>query len=439
MRCDGRTSIPVGNDNGASELKNALQILFIILLTLGLGSHCRADSSAPRIGVYYFGMFSPRAFESGQSEARAKIARLYGAADKERFWWAGVRDLEQGNAAPELLKEFPAAAAYFKDNWTGFEPVIGWYDQSDPRTLERHINQATSNGISYFNFYWYWDFLLQAEGLNDGLDSFLKARNSNQIDFMLSVCEHGWHFTLPQRDFGNVAHLLVSKYISRSNYLKTQDGRLLLEICDPLGIRSDADPKAPRAYPEQDVPALRTFIKEVRNEAKRVLNRDLLVLTTVPNEDIMREADIDGGTCVTSAIEDPAPVQQRGPLAKWLTNAAKSGAYLPCVTEHFDERPRAGILKSPAQIMFDGVPMTPAGFRAELQDAKDWMDKRPDDKLSRFLVLYAWNEWHEGGILEPSVHQGAALISQIPKVFPMSLPPRKCRLTGRCPDAAGKQ
>ena len=213
----------------------------------------------------------------------------------------------------------------------------------------------------------------------------------------------------------------------------------MLEICDPLGIRSDADPKAPRAYPEQDVPALRTFIKEVRNEAKRVLNRDLLVLTTVPNEDIMREADIDGGTCVTSAIEDPAPVQQRGPLAKWLTNAAKSGAYLPCVTEHFDERPRAGILKSPAQIMFDGVPMTPAGFRAELQDAKDWMDKRPDDKLSRFLVLYAWNEWHEGGILEPSVRQGAALISQIPKVFPMSLPPRKCRLTGRCPDAAGKQ
>ena len=143
-------------------MKNALQILFIMLLTLGVGSHCHAKLLAPRIGVYYFGMFSPRAFESGQSEARAKIARLYGAADKERFWWAGVRDLEQGNAAPELLKEFPAAAAYFKDNWTGFEPVIGWYDQSDPRTLERHINQATSNGISYFNFYWYWDFLLQA-------------------------------------------------------------------------------------------------------------------------------------------------------------------------------------------------------------------------------------------------------------------------------------
>jgi hypothetical protein len=117
--------------------------------------------------------------------------------------------------------------------------------------------------------------------------------------------------------------------------------------------------------------------------------------------------------------------------------AAGRGAYLPCITEHFDERPRAGILKPPAQILFDGGEPSPSAFKAELSEAKGWMDERPADELSRFVTLYAWNEWHEGGILEPNFRDGAALIAQIPDVFKTPFMPLPCRRTGICPDASG--
>lgn len=402
----------------------------------GIVGYVFPNAQPQRVGVYYFGMFSPRAFESGQSWVRDNIRRFYGAEDSDQFWWAGVRDLFAGNASAELIRAFPDAAEYFNADWSHLKPAIGWYDQSDPRTLERHINQAISNGVSYFNFYWYWDFLLDGEGLNDGLDSFLRARNGDKLDFMISICEHGWHFSMSKADFAKVARLIVAKYLSRENYLKTKDGRLILEICDANGIRTEADPRKPQAFPAPDVAALREFVGDLRKDSKRVLDRDLLIVGTGSPETIA-SAGLDGGTCVTSLGDHPEIGQIPPSLMHWLDMAAGRGAYLPCITEHFDERPRAGILKPPAQILFDGGEPSPSAFKAELSEAKGWMDERPADELSRFVTLYAWNEWHEGGILEPNFRDGAALIAQIPDVFKTPFMPLPCRRTGICPDASG--
>ena len=46
---------------------------------------------------------------------------------------------------------------------------------------------------------------------------------------------------------------------------------------------------------------------------------------------------------------------------------------------------------------------TPGQFAAALESAIDWMDRHPEQATSeRILLLYAWNEFGEGGYLAPT-------------------------------------
>jgi hypothetical protein len=68
---------------------------------------------------------------------------------------------------------------------------------------------------------------------------------------------------------------------------------------------------------------------------------------------------------------------------------------------------------------------------------RSFMDTNRGSDVNRFLTLYAWNEWHEGGILEPNVQDGAAYINQITAAFTVPYINRSCRTSGMCSDAAG--
>ena len=35
----------------------------------------------------------------------------------------------------------------------------------------------------------------------------------------------------------------------------------------------------------------------------------------------------------------------------------------------------------------------------------------------RYLTIYAWNEWNEGGIIEPNVSDGSAYLAAVAEVF----------------------
>ena len=43
---------------------------------------------------------------------------------------------------------------FWQADWSHLEPAIGYYDKSQVSTVERHIQQARENGLSYFSFYW---------------------------------------------------------------------------------------------------------------------------------------------------------------------------------------------------------------------------------------------------------------------------------------------
>ncbi|WP_442756478.1 glycoside hydrolase family 99-like domain-containing protein [Methylocystis sp. JAN1] len=378
-----------------------------------------------RIGAYYFGMFSPEAWGRGKGRIAERIAKFYGKGGDDPYWWAGVRDFYEGRLPEALESEYPAAADFFHKDWSRLKPEIGWYNQRDPRTLERHIEQATSNGVSFFNFYWYWDADLGDEALNDGLNSFLEARNGSDMDFMLSICEHGWRLSIPAEQYDRVAGLLVRKYLSKPNYLHDGVGRPILQLCDANGIRSgDSDHGS-----KIDIAAAEKFVASIRSEAKTALDEEVDILVRMDSKDageLRKSAIFDGGSCV-------APVLDRRDLAAnyamhpgWFAKVAQGWPFMPCFNERMDERPRVGIMKPPEEIFFFEQAADPGTFAVGLRAVKTWMDQRKSEDLSRFLAIYAWNEWHEGGVLEPTKKDGAALIREIPQVFQTpTLSPRR--------------
>jgi hypothetical protein len=58
---------------------------------------------------------------------------------------------------------------------------------------------------------------------------------------------------------------------------------------------------------------------------------------------------------------------------------------------------------------------TPERFKSALQDAKTRADKLPEGR--RIVTLYAWNEWTEGGYLEPEGTTGMKYLEAVREVF----------------------
>ena len=59
---------------------------------------------------------------------------------------------------------------------------------------------------------------------------------------------------------------------------------------------------------------------------------------------------------------------------------------------------------------------TLANFELSLREARRWVDDQSDE-LSHILTVYAWNEWHEGGIIEPSEAEGDARLAAVQAAF----------------------
>lgn len=375
-----------------------------------------ASARPARIGAYYFGMFSPQAWQRGTGRVAQGIMKFYGKNPDDQYWWVGVRDLYEGRLPDALKAEFPIAATFFQRDWSHLKPQIGWYDQSDPRTLERHIAQATSNGVSFFNFYWYWNAELDEEGLSDGLTSFLNARNGSEMDFMLSVCQHGWHLSIPAERYEQIAALLVRKYISKANYLRDGAGRRILQLCDANGIRSDGASHGS----EIDLAGVERFVSSVRAEAKKTLGEQMNILVRMDAKyakDLRRSGIFDGGTCIAPVLDRRDLSRNYALQPEWFTSVAQGWSFMPCFNERMDERPRLGIMKRPSEIFYFDQAADPKSFAAGLQALKSWMDRRRSDDMSRFLTIYAWNEWHEGGAIEPSERDGTALVREISRIF----------------------
>lgn len=377
--------------------------------------HAQAVLPPPRVGAFYFGSFSsadndPQIIDGG--------LEVYGPpADA----WAGVRQF------------YPNGAL----QWTGtdaflqLKPEIGYYDQLDPQVLRQHILQAKAYGLSYFAFYWFWDNEPGEfdEWLNDGLESFLTVKDDPEtypgttgFEFYLTLAQMPQDLRYADWPDGPVAKLV--SYFSHPAYLKI-GGRPVVHILDTRFSAIDDDELAivTAGAPLSDGAATsnaENFIAllQVRTAAALGVHPIVLMSSELPYARAVGNSE--GLSCLHPGAISWGPSSYatftQG-IQPFLTSSSTPKPMLPCVTSGFDERPREDIVwylrpgpggadPYPARYFLESnhPDVRLAYYSEALDQVKHWMDTHTDAfGLSRMLTIYAWNEWHEGGILESAM------------------------------------
>ena len=393
------------------------------LLALALAAAAReAPREAPYVvGAYYFGAFAPSA--TGVIEGNRRVHGRQGD------WWGGVSDFY--GAEPGIAPDRRGWAG----EWPHLKPAIGYYDQRSVKTLERHIRQASDAGLGFFSFYWYWSDRKRGELLPEALLAFRAARNPAPLRFNLSLFAHPWDedMAITEANAEEVARRIAS-YFSDPNYLRLQDGRPVFAIGDNRNFRDPAGRRCGDARCHSR--AVARFVAKLRRISRETAGADPFVQMHSETPGWDSTPEVDGVTCLmppmTLGAGTPYPRFRLAALEP-LGRAAKPVS--PCMLQNFDERPRQDVLVRERSAIRYFVGKTGERLRENLRAAKALSDAqfaRTGHPATRIVYLYAWNEWHEGGILEPNAKDGARDLDIVSEVFALPRVPSPCLDEARC-------
>lgn len=372
------------------------------------------------VGVFYFGSFS-----LGAATVINGTFRVYG---RQQDWWGGVVDF-YGNE-PGI----PRNTRNWAGSWPYLKPVIGYYNQQSIDVLKQHVRQASDAGLSFFSFYWYWSNKKNGELFPEALQSFYKAVKQNDFKFNVSFYSHPWDEDMAITPTN--ASLVISRLVkifAHKNYLRLPDGRPVFVIGDHSNIRAQDGSKC------VDAPC---HIRAVNHFLKGLREATMMKMGVSPYIQIQAGAlgwdkvEVESISCLIPPIRVEAEMQYPVLNSTVFRPLAGTGKTVSaCMFQNFDERPRQDILIHNRATIRYLVGKTDEAFRHNLQTAKKFSDQeyfRTQDPAAHILYLYAWNEWHEGGVLEPNVATGAKDLNIVTDVFQLPRLPSKCLENAMC-------
>lgn len=339
-------------------------------------------------GAYYFSSFDAKA----NPLLLTAVQNVYGRYPDP---WGGVRDFSgQDPSVPQNTQGWGG-------DWSYLKPQIGYYDDSQPATLEQQIDQAASHGLSYFAFYNYWNNQTKTTQYDSAIKAFMAAQNTARMRFTINPCIVTYgndpeHLALPTSQFSLAANAFAD-YTTKANYLTTQDGRPIMFMCDSRSIGSGS------------IADRNNFVTQLKNAVKTKTGRDLYVLNNSEyGLSTAQQLTGDGYTCLNigSYITSGSYASYVANLSSYFTPLDNSGKpMMRCGMSGFNEAPRTNLLMTKDQVRYFKDD-TKAQFPAAMQATANSMKNQPASPIDNYFTMYAYNEWHEGGIIEPNVRDG---------------------------------
>ncbi len=253
--------------------------------------------------------------------------------------------------------------------------------------MERQIDLAADHGVAFFAFCWYWHPSkrgVDADSKHTGLELFLKARNNHRLKFCLLVANHAG-FLIGSATNWTQAAAYWMPYFRHSQYV-TVEGKPLVIIFNPR----DSNPGG---------------LANLQSEAKKAGLPGLAIAACnsgAPSMGFTHRTHYNitlGYTADSQAHHYTELVQAH--QAAW--SGSREQPYIPEVTAGWDKRPwegARGLGQKPGWYFPD---RTPELFGQFVQSALDWMDRHPEQTTrERLLLIYAWNEFGEGGYIAPT-------------------------------------
>lgn len=341
------------NDRQKLSFSLALGILWAIAL---LGSSGIATEPRAMVGAYYFDGWA------GESDRWRDDPK-----------WLELRP--PTHLTKRLLEEF-----------SDREPIWGWRDDSQ-EAVELQIDLAADHGIAFFAFCWYWNSdpeKVARDPKHTGLELFLKARNNYRMGFCLLVANHQGFLFRDADEWAKAGELWL-RYFEHPQYV-TVGGRPLLIIFNPANGDREGFERIQAMARKEGFPGV--AIAACGGGAREMGFTHATHYNIIPGY---------AGTSEARPYEELIQAHERA----W--RGTREQPYLLALSVGWDKRPWEGPrgLGQPPGSYYVG--RTPERFAAALKSALAWMDAHPEETAAeRIVMIYAWNEFGEGGYLAPT-------------------------------------
>ncbi len=275
------------------------------------------------------------------------------------------------------------------------EPIWGWRDDS-LAIMERQIDLAADNGLAFFAFCWYWrddgrainKKAIKDDPLHTCLELYLKARNNHRLKFCLLVANHRGAEIKGTENWKQAAEFWMP-YLKHPQYVTVGKKPLVIVFSHVGG----------------DAEGFACMQKAVK---KAGLTEGLAIAGCGGGDQKTLESGYTHRTHynVISGYEAKSEPHKFAELAASNREAwggSREQPYMPIVTAGWDKRPWEGPTGLKQAENYYYPDRTPEQFASYLRDALKWMDEHPDQTTAeRIVLIYAWNEFGEGGYIAPT-------------------------------------
>lgn len=325
--------------------------------------------------------------------------------------WSGTSSRWQDDPAWTALNPPTHLTKRMIEEFAEREPVWGWRDDS-LEIMERQIDLAADHGIAFFAFCWYWNRdpeQVAADPKHTGLRLFLKARNNHRMKFCLLVANHGGYLFEDADDWAKAAEAWLP-YFKNPQHLTVGDKPLVI-IFNAQNADKEGLARLQAAAREAGLPGVAVAGCGGGDPQLGFTHRTHYNI--VPGYAAGSEEH---------KFADLVEAHQRA----W--HGSPEQPYIPTLSVGWDKRPwegERGLGQKPGWYFTD---RTPAQLAAGVASAIEWMDRHPEQTTAeRLVLLYAWNEYGEGGYLAPTRGdpQGAYLDAVKKAVEPPAATDRK--------------
>jgi hypothetical protein len=317
---------------------------------------------------------------SSIASARATVGAYYFDG------WAGSSDRWRDDPAWTRLHPPTHLTKRMLEEFADREPVWGWRDNK-LEIVERQIDLAADHGIAFFAFCWYWNKDQEKrdqQPLHTGLQLFLKAKNHQRLRFCLLVANHQGFLFQGADEWEKAAEAWLP-YFKHPQHL-TVDGRPLVLVFNPSNGDKEGLARIQAVVRKAGLPGV-AIAGCGGGEAKTGFTH-------------RAHYNIVPGYAGRSEAHKYAELVQAHQQA-W--RGSREQPYMPTLSVGWDKRPWEGERGLGQQPGWHFPDRTPAQFAKALQSAVEWMDQHPDQTTTeRIVLLYAWNEFGEGGYLAPT-------------------------------------
>lgn len=296
------------------------------------------------------------------------------------------------------------------------QPYLGWYPEKELWVAEKHIDMASSYGIKFFAYDWFWTGNITK--LNHAIDNHIKASNKHKLKFCILWANHS---TVPSsiQQFYSMIDYWIKNYFKDAQYLEI-DSKPVVIVFSPQRLRDNAATfgfTTKELFDLARVKAIGSGLRGIYFVACSPANSywikgfipsngyDAITAYNYHSKGFVGE--FTGNELFSTNYLELLD----GYKDQWNYILTKSALpYILPMTSGWDKRPWG------SNTSHDNSYSSPETFKKMLVAGKFMMEKYPT-KTMRMGIICAWNEFGEGSYIEPTKKWQFLYLQAIKDIF----------------------